>query len=172
MKRIAIIGNAGGGKSTLARKLSDMLDIPHFEIDKFQWKPDWTMYPADEFEAAHDDILTREVWILDGFASWQSIEKRLELADTAILIDLPLWMHFWLIAERQFNWYKGDMADKPGGHPSPPPTKKLFEVVWNIDRDFMPRLRAMVDDAEKRGCRIFRIHDLDELDSLASRIVP
>lgn len=172
MKRIAIIGNAGGGKSTLARRLSKALDIPCFEIDAYQWRPDWTPVPADEFETVHNDILSRDRWIVDGLADWGPVEECLSRADTVIFVDFPLWMHFWLAAERQFDWLTGNATDKPGGHPTPPPNRALFETIWTVDRDWLPRLRSLIDAAEARGCRVYRIHDLDELDSLVSRIVP
>lgn len=48
MKRIAVIGNAGGGKSTLCRKLSKAKNIPLYPIDRIQWKPGWKPALADE----------------------------------------------------------------------------------------------------------------------------
>jgi len=39
MTRIAIIGNAGGGKSTISRKLRDSLRLPLHPIDQLQWRP-------------------------------------------------------------------------------------------------------------------------------------
>ncbi len=39
MTRVAIIGNAGGGKSTMARKLAAARGLPYFAVDKFQWRP-------------------------------------------------------------------------------------------------------------------------------------
>jgi adenylate kinase family enzyme len=38
MSRIAIIGNAGGGKSTLARKLAKQRGLRHIEIDRLLWQ--------------------------------------------------------------------------------------------------------------------------------------
>ena len=66
MQRIAVIGNAGGGKSGLCRKLGRALDIPLFPIDKIQWEPGWVAAPYDEIKAKHDRILAQEKWILDG----------------------------------------------------------------------------------------------------------
>jgi MoxR-like ATPase len=36
MRRVAIIGNAGGGKSTLARTLGAALALPFHEVDLLQ----------------------------------------------------------------------------------------------------------------------------------------
>ena len=48
MRRLAIIGNAGGGKSGLARQLSAAFDIPLHEIDQLQWSPGWVCTDLDE----------------------------------------------------------------------------------------------------------------------------
>jgi adenylate kinase family enzyme len=48
MIRVAVIGNAGGGKSTLCRKLSKALDIELFPIGRIQWKPGWIPAPYND----------------------------------------------------------------------------------------------------------------------------
>jgi len=41
MTRVAVIGNAGGGKSTMCRSLRHVQQLPYYAIDKIQWKPNW-----------------------------------------------------------------------------------------------------------------------------------
>jgi adenylate kinase family enzyme len=41
MERIAVIGNAGGGKSTLARALASRRRLPYVEIDALLWRGGW-----------------------------------------------------------------------------------------------------------------------------------
>jgi hypothetical protein len=38
MKRVAVFGNAGGGKSALARRLAEITRLPLYVIDKLQFK--------------------------------------------------------------------------------------------------------------------------------------
>lgn len=73
MTRVAVIGNAGGGKSTLCRKPGAALDLPVFEIDQIQWRPGWVPTPADEFERQHAQIARRERWLIDGWGSAEAI---------------------------------------------------------------------------------------------------
>jgi adenylate kinase family enzyme len=56
MRRIAIVGNAGGGKSTLARRLGVALAIPVYEIDLLQCKPGWVLASSEEIGQAHDSV--------------------------------------------------------------------------------------------------------------------
>lgn len=90
MKRISVIGNAGGGKSTLCREISEAKNIPLFPVDRIQWKPGWKPAPADEVKQKHDQILQLDKWIIDGWGSFEIIETRFQASDTIIFVDLPL----------------------------------------------------------------------------------
>ena len=48
VKKIIIAGSAGVGKSTLGKKLSKKLSIPHIELDHLFWLPDWKPRPEQE----------------------------------------------------------------------------------------------------------------------------
>jgi adenylate kinase family enzyme len=37
MRRVAIFGNAGGGKSTLARRLAELTKLPLYVVDMMQF---------------------------------------------------------------------------------------------------------------------------------------
>ena len=67
MKRVAIFGNAGGGKSTLARKLAELTRLPLYSVDMLQYRPGGAAVPHDEYFTAHAQLLQRDEWILDGF---------------------------------------------------------------------------------------------------------
>ena len=41
--------------------------------------------------------------------------KRMARATEILLIDMPIWMHFWLAAERQIAWGSGNLDNTPGG---------------------------------------------------------
>jgi ABC-type dipeptide/oligopeptide/nickel transport system ATPase component len=41
-RRIAVVGTTGSGKTALARRISQWLDIPHVELDALYWGPHWT----------------------------------------------------------------------------------------------------------------------------------
>jgi adenylate kinase family enzyme len=167
VERVAVIGNSGGGKSVLARKLAAKTGLPLFEIDKFLWRPGWQLVPAEEFAAEHARIVALTHWIMDGLGGPESVPARLERATDIVLIDLPLWVHFWLAAERQIAWSKGTIEHPPAGESEMPSTEGLFRTMWEIDRDWMPEVRRLVDAEEKRGKRIARLTSLGALNTFA-----
>src|ERR1700742_371255 len=118
MSRICIVGNSGGGKSTLARHLAATRGLPHVEIDRLYWQPDWSVTPSDIYEQQHAQIIDSDKWIIDGGGALASIPPRLNRATEIFLIDMPLWMHFWLAAERQIAWATGTIEHPPSGNRS------------------------------------------------------
>jgi adenylate kinase family enzyme len=134
MARVVIIGNAGGGKSTLARKLAEQNGLRHIEIDKLLWQPGWKLTPTDIYDREHDEIIKADDWIIDGLGHQASIPRRLARASAIVLIDMPLWMHFWLAADRQIAWATGNLKDAPGGIAEMPSTKALFRNIWEVEQ--------------------------------------
>jgi adenylate kinase family enzyme len=160
MERIAVIGNAGGGKSTLARALARRHSLPYVEIDALLWREGWQAAPEGEYEAEHARRIAEPHWIIDGLGRLESIPARLARASAIVLIDLPLWVHFWLAAERQIAWAKGAIAHPPSGAKQMPPTETLFRTIYEIDRDWMPEVRRLTAAAESGGTRVERICDV------------
>lgn len=130
--RITVIGNAGGGKSTMAKLLGAAKGLPLYHLDALQWNPGWKLTPQEEFDRRHDELLRRERWIIDGFASWTSIQRRFEAADTLILVDHPLWVHYWWAIKRQFMCLFRPRPDFVEGCPMLPMTGKLLWMIWDI----------------------------------------
>ena len=90
MKKIAVFGNAGGGKSTLARRLADLTGLPLYPLDMIQFRAGGGEVPREEYLKAHAELLRRDEWIIDGFGCVASAWERFSEADTLVYIDLPL----------------------------------------------------------------------------------
>jgi adenylate kinase family enzyme len=159
MKRTAIIGNSGGGKSTLARKLASTWKCDHVEIDALLWQQGWQLTRVDIYNAE----IAEQNWIIDGLGRLDSIPARLARATDIVLIDMPLWMHFWLAAERQIRWSTGAIENPPAGLTEMPTTEALFRTIWDVDQNWMPEIRRLVALEEQRGKRVFRLGSVAEL---------
>ena len=133
MKRIAIIGNAGGGKSLFANKLGGKLDVPVYHFDDLQWKPGWHKAEDNEILAVHDQWLSQPSWVIDGWGNWEIIKERFEAADTLIFIDLQLRVHYWWAVKRQGKAIIfRDMDWPPDGCPAWKVTGRLLKLIWTI----------------------------------------
>lgn len=163
MTRVSVVGNAGGGKSTLARRLGERHGLPCHEVDALLWRPDWEPAPEADYEAAHEALIEGERWVIDGLGRLESLPRRLERSTEIVFVDLPLWQHFWLAAERQIAWARGELEHRPGGAEVMPPTERLFRAIWTLDREWMPRVRTLVEARETAGARVFRIDTVEDL---------
>jgi len=164
MKRIVVIGNSGGGKSTLARRLRAAQACPHVEIDELLWQPGWKLTPVEVYDAEHARLIEKEDWIIDGLGRRASIAPRLTRSTDIVFVDMPLWMHFWLAAERQIKWSAGAIEHPPAGLSKMPPTEALFRTIWEVDQEWMPEIRRLIAIEEQKGKRIFRLGSVADLD--------
>lgn len=163
MQRIAIIGNAGGGKSRLARRLGDQLDIPVFQFDDLQWRPGWTRTPLAEIQATHSKWVAQPGWIIDGWGNPEILEQRFEAADTLILVDFHIAIHYWWAAKRQIlaalNLNPGW---PPKGCAALPVTGRLFKLMWRIHTEMRPQLVELIQ-RHSEGKQIVRLKSPREM---------
>ena len=170
VQRVAVIGNAGGGKSTLTRTLGEVFGLPIYPVDQVQWRPGWRAVPNDEVMAKLDALASGSRWIIDGWGPWPTIERRFTAADTIIVVDHPVWVHFWWAAERQIACARGDgRPDGPDGCDMLDVTPRLFKMIWDIDQNLMPRLRRLTDAVES-GRIVHRITSPEALNSFRAEI--
>jgi adenylate kinase family enzyme len=167
MTRIAIIGNAAGGKSTLAHKISTARGLPRIEVDKLLWQEGWKLAPADVYETRHSAAIAGDKWVIEGLGSQGSIPARISRATEIVLIDLPLWVHFALAAERQARWRHEDM--RPAGMDEKPPTMALFRTMWEVDQNWLPAIRELCSRAGEAK-KLTRLCSLEEIDAYSSQI--
>ena len=149
MQRIAIIGNAGGGKSTLARRLSVNLGIPWHPVDRWQWLPGWEPAAPHAFDEAHEQALAEPRWIIDGWGPPAALERRLRAADTIIWVDLPLRVHLRRAARRQVGSLLG-RDDAPPGCSRWRVTGRMFRLILRVERE-RESLHELLERAAREG---------------------
>lgn len=166
--RIAVIGNSGGGKSVLARRLASELQLACVEVDSLLWLPGWKLAPATSFEQAHARAIAGGRWVIEGLGARASLPGRLQRATHIVLVDMPLWVHFWLAAERHVAWSAGRLEHPPAGNTEPPSLRELFRTIAEVDRDWMPEMRELVHAQEHAAKRVVRLQSFDALASFSA----
>jgi adenylate kinase family enzyme len=168
--RPVIIGNDARGKSTLARALADRRGLKLIEIDRILGQSGWKPTPAEQYARRHAEAVAGDSWVIEGLGRQDSIPRRLERATEIILVDLPLWVHFWLAAERQMAWMQGPLDHAPAGAEEMPPTRDLFRTIWEVEQAWMPGIRSLCDEAQQQGKLVVRLHSIEELDAYAQAV--
>jgi adenylate kinase family enzyme len=147
MKRVAVFGNTGGGKSTLARHLAAVTGLPLYPLDLIQFRAGGGQVMHEEYLNAHADLLLRDEWIIDGFGDVASAWERFSKADTLVYIDLPLVTHYWWVTKRLIKAPFVTAEGWPENSPIWESTINSYKVVWRCHRRLTPRYRQLVADA-------------------------
>ena len=166
MKRVAVFGNAGGGKSTLARRLAELTELPLYVLDMMQFNPGGVKVPQHEFLQAHADLLRRDEWIIDGFGNAVLAWERFAVADTLIYVDLPLWIHYNWVTKRLIKGLFANPKGWPENSPLWSSTLSSYRVIPLCHRNLTPKYRQLV--AETAASK--RVHHLRSVAQIRSFI--
>ena len=133
MERIIIIGCGGAGKSTLAQKLGEKLDIPVVHLDKLFWKPGWVEMPKDEFDELLRQEMAKERWIMDGNFN-RTLPERIARCDTLIYLDFNRFTCLMGVLKRVLTTYGTVRPDMGEGCPERIDFTFL-KWVWNFNKN-------------------------------------
>ncbi|MBI1818039.1 MAG: AAA family ATPase [Deltaproteobacteria bacterium] len=171
MRRVAIIGSGGTGKSTLATLVSQRTGLPVVHLDPLFWRREWTQAPRDESLRDFDAVIARDRWILDGnFLVGQSGKEdaRFGRTDTVIFVDPPRTTCLWRVLRRLVRDRNALRPDLPEGC-----TERLdfsfLRWVWSYPQTTRPRVLELLERIHQRvdTYRLFSRADVKRfLDSL------
>ena len=146
MKRVLIIGSAGAGKTTLARRIGTLLDLPVIHLDRHFWNPGWVETPRDEWTRKVDGLVAGERWVMDGNYGG-TIEVRARAADTILLLDYSRLLCLRRVLGRWWSHRGRQRPDLPEGCPETIDAQFLA-WIWNYRRRSRPRI---LDALERFG---------------------
>jgi adenylate kinase family enzyme len=121
MRRIAVIGCIGAGKSTLARRIGNACRLPVVHLDQLWWQDGSYRITGYQTVAAHtmagpafrdlqQELAAADTWVIDG-GYIPDLDTRLTRADTVVFLDLPRRVCLWRLLRR----HNRRRPDYPGG---------------------------------------------------------
>ena len=136
MRRVAIIGSGGAGKSTLARRLGEISGLPVIHLDREFWRPGWTETPKPEWRAKVEQLVKGDAWIIDGNFGG-TMEIRLAAADTVVILNFPRVLCTYRAIKRAVAYRNRTRPDMG------PDCKEKFDVeflrwVWQFPGKTLP----------------------------------
>ena len=93
--QIHIIGGPGAGKTTLAKRLSQSLNVETHKLDEIAYDPDSrSKQPLSSRLGQINSIASKPTWITEGVYLWWT-EQLLLNADLIVWLDIPLLVALW-----------------------------------------------------------------------------
>lgn len=150
MQRIAIIGSSGAGKSTLAQQLGEILHIPVQHLDTYYWSANWKPCEEGPWRELMVQLCSQRAWIIDGNYS-QTLELRLQIADTIIFLDRSRLLCLWRVIKRAYH-YSGRARAEMNSGCKERLTWAFFHYIWSYPYRRRPkillRLAQLVDSKQ------------------------
>jgi adenylate kinase family enzyme len=87
---VSVVGNAGSGKTRLARQIAKVLDLPVVELDAIHHLAGWEPIDPEEFLRQVKAVTATDRWVIDGNYRTVVVDGPVwQQADTVVWLDLP-----------------------------------------------------------------------------------
>lgn len=177
--RALVVGISGAGKTTFARRLSEMAQAPHIELDLLNWGPDWHdrhLHEPQAFIAAVDEASRAPRWVIAGSYHSTVGEMLWARATDIVWIDPPRGVVMRQVIGRSLNRVITGSEVFPGcretwgrlltkGHP--------IRFAWDNYARRRARIAALVADPRHAHLRVHRCQTRAEcaqaLDTISRR---
>lgn len=162
MNKILIIGCPGAGKSTFAKQLQSILDIPLYHLDLLWHNADRTTSTRENFDAKLQTILSHDIWIIDGNYG-RTFEWRIQVCDTIIFLDYPVTLCLQGMKNRigkardDMPWIEQNFDEE------------FKQYILNFPTNQLPLIESLLDKYEDTKT-IYRFHQREEADRFLEKI--
>ena len=150
MRRVAVIGPGGAGKTRLALELGRRLELPVVHLDRLYGRPGWEEPSRDEGRAEHAAAIAADAWIADGNYG-STMEERLAAADTIVFLDPPPALCVWRVAVRKARTLGRTRPDLAPGCIERLRPRATLAFWWYVARYRRTRRPGVLERIERHG---------------------
>lgn len=177
MNRIVVVGSSGSGKTTIARRLSDVLDLPLLELDSVAHREGFADEPRPWFGPEVSDFVNQERWVVDGnYTSWGTSDLVWPRADTIVWPDLPRHIVMWRVTRRTLRrvvtreklW--GGVKEPFSNLYSRDPYKNLMVWTWTRYRHVTEKFETAASEGSWDHATVHRLRSQPEIDQFLSEL--
>ena len=161
MKRIAVVGSAGSGKSTVARHVGTITGLEVIHLDSLHWRPGWVATPKEEWRKTVEAVAARDSWIIDGNYG-STMEVRLDRADTVVFMDFPRITCVWRVFKRWLMYRGRTRPDLAPGCPEHLDWE-FVRWVWGYRDRSRPAVLERIE-GHSAGPEVFVLRSQGEVD--------
>ena len=130
LKRISIVGGPGTGKTTLAKNLGKMLNLPVYHLDGIDHLENWKKRDREERDRIILEKVSEDKWVIDGTYKG-TLEKRIDKSNLIIFLDYSTISKLKGILTR-YNKLKGqEREEMPGYKEKMDLHFIMFTLTWN-----------------------------------------
>lgn len=163
-RKIFITGNAGSGKTTLARDLGQRFALPVYGLDQIVWRSGWKETPVQEKAAQIAQLVSTPCWIIDGVSSIAE-----SAADIVIFLDVSPVLCTWRCAKRNWHFLFRSRPELPENCPEIAIIPKLLKIIWQFDGRVRPAILNRMD-SPKCEQSYFHVRSVEELQNALSEL--
>ena len=155
IRRIRIIGGAGSGKTTLGKKLSDLIGFQLISLDHYAKKIKGMHIEASE--VFMESFITQTSWIIEGVQDEGVFSRTIDSADVIIFLDYELSQRRRLLIKR----YLGIKSNRLETRRKCSLKQLIHLMKWN--RQFDAKKTDLVTKLEQTNKLIIHIKSQQEL---------
>lgn len=150
MRRVAVIGCPGSGKSVLSRRLGESLKLPVIHLDNHYWQAGWVPTPNEQWDDFLKQTVSESEWIVDGNYT-RTLDIRLQAADTIVFLDMPTLLCLYRILKRHLMYRRVRRPDL-NAECEEKLDAAFIRVVWNYRKKIRPQVLQAIrrQEAGKR----------------------
>lgn len=143
--RVLVVGSSGAGKTTLARRVANKLELTHLSMDReFFWLPGWVARERSEQRKMIAEAVMEDRWVMDG-SNPSSFDLRLPRAHIVLWMRVPRLVCIYSVYRRAIKTYGRTRQDMAEGCKEQLPDKEFLSYIWNFNKRHAPLFERNFD---------------------------